>query len=140
MQKFREKLEGYLIDLEKELNAPEKYRIYVMKILDKTEKYGARELTDDEFERIKGIARQAYINALETSGHLSKIRESLDSSSRGLTDLANKLAGSLPELGRNLDELERACVTMQKNLSRLEDELKVLDALKYAGKGPKDIN
>ena len=51
MQKFREKLEGYLIDLEKELNAPEKYRIYVMKILDKTEKYGARELTDDEFER-----------------------------------------------------------------------------------------
>ena len=37
---FREKLADYLLNLEKELDVPERYRNSVMALFDKTEQYG----------------------------------------------------------------------------------------------------
>lgn len=113
---FKEKLEEYLLELEREFNAPERYRIYVMGILDRTEQSGKRNLSDDEFERIKGIARNAYKNAVETSEHLSRIKDSLDTT-----------------------DLKTITSRIKASASKLEDELRVLDALK-SYKGPKSIN
>ena len=50
MKPFREKLEDYLLNLEKELDVPERYRNSVMALFDKTEQYGKKELNEQEFE------------------------------------------------------------------------------------------
>lgn len=138
--KFREKLEEYLLCLETEFKAPERYKIRVMEIFDKTEKYGTREVADEDFERIKIIARHAYANAIETGESLSRCKKSLDIISSGLSDVSGELRSKLPELGKSLEELERGRSQIQKAIPKLEDQLKVFDALKKAKKNLNGVN
>lgn len=138
--KFREKLEEYLLCLEAEFKAPERYRVRVMEIFDKTEKYGLREVTDEDFERIKIIARCAYANAIETSESLSRSKKSLDIISSRLSDASDELRSKLQGLGKSLEELERGRSQIQKTIPKLEDQLNVFDALKKAKKNPNGIN
>ncbi len=98
MQKtFRERLEDYLIELEKELDAPRRYRDYVLMVYDKSETY-EREICEEDFEKIKAVAHESYASAISTSKRLAQISSSIQDSLNELTNHAEKLYNLASEL------------------------------------------
>lgn len=105
---FRERLEEYLIGLETELGVPKSCRNYVMKIFDKTEHYGKRELSDEDFEKIKVIARERYATLLETKESLEKTRTAYKKVVRDLVTIAEEIEKNISELEKKLDDFKAA--------------------------------
>ncbi len=129
---FRGKLEEYLLSLEKELSAPERYRNSVMTLFDKTEDYGKRELSDNDFERIKCLARNSYLNIIDTQEHTSKIRESFAEEVKGLEATAESLYQAASEIEKEeeqLNRLKKSDEAVRNALSQLEKELKKLKTI-----------
>ena len=126
---FREKLADYLLNLEKELDVPERYRNSVMALFDKTEQYGKKELNEQEFDGIKSLARTLYLNQIGINENTDKIRESIKETVEDLGSIAQNLSVSVSEFDKEYDQVKKAQAKMEEYLSEIKENLEVITAI-----------